>query len=121
MLHCLNNSSGNQSDITVLERQRARMNQNASSQASININDSQGLQIPIASSPATSFDAISRTFSSPPALPNPKLTHSNKRKPHHPPIPKVCGEFIFYTNKTTRYAIHASYYCHIMTSFVVFV
>jgi len=133
MLHCLNTTtnSGNlatescSSDITVLERQRERMKWqqhqhqgyfNAAAmfcsslqQQVENSEASSSLAVLLPTLDVTSA-AISRTFSCPPLLPDPKLIHSSihgkekdnsskKRKaekPHHNPKLKVCAiSFIF--------------------------
>jgi len=126
MLHCLNttNNSGNlatescSSDITVLERQRERMKWqqqqgyfNAASmfcsslQQQVENSEASSLAdfVPLQMPTLDVTSAISRTFSCPPLLPDPKLIHSSiaakerdncskKRKaekPHHNPKLKV--------------------------------
>ncbi|XP_027356050.1 transcription factor bHLH63-like [Abrus precatorius] len=127
MLHCLNTSgnlAGGSSDMTVLERQKARMkweqeqgsffgtgfnavfSSSSSSSSSLHVENSEAYpgagivlhkfdMAPATAPPAAGFDlscAISRTFSCPPTLPEPKATHFSsigkecfkKRKTHNP-------------------------------------
>lgn len=141
MLHCLNTAtnSGNlptescSSDITVLERQRERMKwQQQQQQGYFNaaamfcsslqqqVENSEGSSladlVPLQMPTLDVTSAISRTFSCPPLLPDPKLIHSSisgkekdncskKRKtekPHHNPKLKVIGEI---ENKDKRIKI----------------
>lgn len=124
MLHCMNNnsSSGNlaadscSSDITVLERMNWQQQQHhqsySSSSSSLNHSPSgfiNHFHMPIVAAPGIDVNsAISRTFSCPPVLVDPKLNHSpslgkdncsNKRKPEkaHNPKLKVCAQFCIYT------------------------
>lgn len=102
MLHCLNtNSESCSSDITVLERQRERMKWQQNEQPYFSGNgfndttmfcsslqqDSSSLphflplQIPTVD--VTSSSSISRTFSCPPLLPDPKIIHSSSIGKHN--------------------------------------